>query len=114
MSNGKGDRSRVTNHDQFRKNFDKVFDKEKFTEDLTKMIEQEQKLSSKRQNKKIKIVKEYTDRNGIKMAVININDSLTNTIVTKRQLDGMNREIVNEDYLSKTKKDDVIDVTEDK
>ena len=48
------------------------------------------------------------------MAVININDSLTNTIVTKRQLDGMNREIVNEDYLSKTKKDDVIDVTEDK
>jgi len=114
MSNGKGDKNRVSNHKSYRKNFDEVFDKEKFTKDLTKMIEQEQKLSSKRQSKKIKIIKEYTDQNGIKMAVININDNLTNTIVTKRQLDGMNRELINKDYLSKSTKDDVIDVTDNK
>ena len=44
------------------------------------------------------------------MVVVNINDGLTNSIMTKRKLQAMERELINEEYVPQKPDNNVIDV----
>jgi len=112
----KGSRNRVDNIEKYTENYKKIFGKTppkdlsiERAEQLDIILDDEQKLSRQRTEKKIIVKKEYTDRNGVDMVVVNINDSMTNTIMTARELKALRHENINDEYVSV--EDDVIDVS---
>lgn len=95
MSNGKGSKQRPVDIDKFRKNYDNVFGKGKLKVDvdkLTNAIKLETISHETRSKRKVKVIKEYTDSNGVEMIIININDSLTNRIIPKALYTTLERE----------------------
>lgn len=83
---GKGSKQRPTDLTKFRKNFEKVFNDPKVKMELDELsgaIKLETKASEARQEQEIKLIKEWTDNNGVEMVVINIDNALTNKIVPK-------------------------------
>lgn len=102
-TNGKGDKPRPVNGDRYRKNYDKIMFKPKDIEHNVNFnkgaIEIETKSSEKRQQRDIKIVKEYTDSNGIEMMVINIDGSFANKTVTKNTYKILVHDVVDESRL---------------
>lgn len=98
--NGKGSKQRPTNHAKYGKNYEKVFRKSinnAHVDDMTGVIKIETEASGRRQERKVKIVKEYTDQNGVDMVIVNINDSFTNKTIPKQLLQTMDRELINQD-----------------
>lgn len=106
--NGKGDKPRPTDLKKFRKNFEKAFSKKKNNKKVrdsidvnidqdTGAIQLKSSSGVEHTEKKINIIKEYTDNNGIKMVIVNINDSMTNKVMTSRQLKTLQHELVNEE-----------------
>ena len=83
---GKGSKQRPANLKKFRKNFEKVFNDPKVKAELDELsgaIKIESKASEARQEREIKLIKEWTDHNGVEMVVINIDNALTNKIIPK-------------------------------
>ena len=84
---GKGSKQRPTDLDKFRKNFEKVFsenpDLDVELDELSGAIKIESKASAARQERKVTLIKEWTDNNGVEMVVINIDDALTNKVIPK-------------------------------
>ena len=105
MSNGKGSRPRPTNLKQYQKNYDKVFpvkndiETQAALDKVTGAIKLETKSSEIRQDRKVRVIKEYVDNNGVDMVIVNINDAFTNKTIPRRVLDSLEREIVNDDYV---------------
>lgn len=105
MSNGKGSRPRPANLKQYQKNYDKVFpvkndiETQAALDKVTGAIKLETKSSEIRQDRKVRVIKEYVDNNGVDMVIVNINDAFTNKTIPKRVLDSLEREIVNDDYV---------------
>lgn len=106
--NGKGDKQRPTNLKKFRKNYDKVFMKNKPTKESVSSIDvniDESTGAIKIRNsegietkeRKIRVIKEYTDLNNVSMVIVNIDDALTNKVMTMRQLKTLQHELVNEE-----------------
>jgi len=106
--NGKGDKQRPTDLKKYRKNFDKAFRKAKKEANVkdsidvninqdTGAIELKSSSGVTHRERKIKVIKEYTDLNKIEMVIVNIDDSLTNKVMTKRQLKTLQHELVNEE-----------------
>jgi len=98
--NGKGSKQRPTDLKKYGKNYKKVFDKKTNNaqvDEMTGVIKIETEASGRRQERKVKVIKEYTDENGTDMVIININDSFTNKIIPKQLLQTMDREIINQD-----------------
>ena len=110
--NGKGSKQRPTDIKKYRKNYDKVFKKSK--DKLAKKVADEANvhidpesgainISNKggtisTREKKIVIKREFVDQNGVEMVIVNIDDALTNTTMSKRQLKVIQHEIVNEQH----------------
>lgn len=111
--NGKGDKQRPTDLKKFGKNYDKAFDKNNIIDNVTKSIDVDFDNETgaikirnsdgiETREKKINIIKEYVDNNNVEMVIVNIDDSLTNKVMTKRQLKTIRHEVVNEEvYESK-------------
>lgn len=106
--NGKGDKQRPTNLKKFGKNYDKAFDKNKLIDNVAKSIDVDFDNNTgaikirnsdgiETREKKIKIIKEYVDINNIEMVIVNVDDSLTNKVMTKRQLKTLRHEVINEE-----------------
>lgn len=106
--NGKGDKQRPTDLKRYRKNFDKAFKKVKKKANVkdsidvninqeTGAIELKSSSGVQHTEKKIRVIKEYTDMNDIPMVIVNINDSLTNKVMPKKQLKALQHELVNEE-----------------
>jgi predicted HAD superfamily phosphohydrolase len=109
--NGKGDKPRPTNLKKYRKNFDIAFNKAKRVAKVkdsidvsinqdTGAIELKSNSGVTHRERKIKVIKEYTDQNGIDMVIVNIDDSLTNKTMTKNQLKTLQHELVNEETVT--------------
>lgn len=116
----KGSRNRVKDIKKFNENYKKIFNKDlpkdisvERAEELNIILDDEQKLSRVRSEKKITVKKEYIDKNGIDMVVVNINDAMTNTIMSARELKALQHECVNEEYQPTTNESDVIEVEAD-
>lgn len=116
----KGSRNRVKDIKRYNDNYKKIFNKDlpenitvERAKELNIILDDEQKLSRVRSEKKIAVKKEYTDRNGIDMVVVNINDAMTNTIMTARELKALQHECVNEEYQPTSGDSDVIEVEAD-
>lgn len=101
--NGKGSKPRKMNLEKFQKNFEDVF-RDKVGEEAFKSLQDtiaiETAASENRQKRKVKIVKEYTDQNGVEMVIVNINNSLTNRVIDKRLLQTLEHDVVNKDTMS--------------
>lgn len=100
--NGKGSKPRPTDLKKFSKNYEKAFGKKLSKaeiDEMTGVIKIETEASNRRQERRVKVIKEYTDENGIDMVIININDSLTNKTIPKQVLQTMDRELVNKDNI---------------
>lgn len=106
--NGKGDKQRPTNMKKFGKNYDKAFNKDDIINDVTKSIDVDFDSDTgaikirnsdgiETREKKINVIKEYVDINNVEMVIVNIDDSLTNKVMTKRQLKTLRHEIINEE-----------------
>ena len=117
---GKGDKPRPTNLEKYRENFDKIFNNPEMEEcmeemlrrpGIEEMIKEEAGLIKKNQ-RRIKIVKTYVDINNVKRLVVNINDSLTNRVLTEAQYLSLTHECNRED-LNEYLPGDVIDISTD-
>jgi len=101
--NGKGSKPRPTDLKKYQENFEDVF-REKLGDKKFKSLQDtimiETAASEKRQKRKVKIIKEYTDQNGIEMVIVNINDSLTNKVIDKRLLQALEHDVVNKDAVT--------------
>jgi hypothetical protein len=106
--NGKGDKQRPTNLEKFGKNYDKAFDKNEVIDNITKSIDVDFDNDTgaikirnsdgiETREKKINVIKEYVDINNVEMVIVNIDDSLTNKVMTKRQLKTLRHELINEE-----------------
>lgn len=106
--NGKGDKQRPTDLKKYRKNYDEAFDKTKVADNIAQSIDvniDEQTGAIQIRNndgietreRKIRIIKEYTDLNNIDMVIVNIDDAMTNKVMTKRQLKTLQHELINEE-----------------
>lgn len=99
MKNGKGDKQRPGDLKKYQKNFEKVFGKKINKQDIKKLeniIAIETEASEQRQKRKIKIIKEYTDHNGVDMVIVNINDAMTNKVIDRRILHTLEHDIVSD------------------
>jgi len=107
-SNGKGSKQRPTNLKKFRKNFDKAFKKDKkdilaqadinINPDTGAITVKNKDGSIQRREKKIVVKREYVDQNGIEMCIVNIDDALTNKIMSKKMLQALEHNVVNEEH----------------
>ena len=107
-TNGKGSKQRPTNHKKYRKNYDKAFKKniKKAAQEANINIDPETGVISvanktgtiKTREKKIIIKREWVDQNGIEMCMVNIDDALTNKIMSKKMLKALEHGIVNEEH----------------
>tara|TARA_R110001632_G_scaffold184128_2_gene304226 strand:+ start:2604 stop:3023 length:420 start_codon:yes stop_codon:yes gene_type:complete len=98
--NGKGNKPRPTDLKKFRKNYENAFGKGITKAEIDKMsgvIKLESISSEVRQKRKIKVIKEYTDQNGVDMVIININGATANKVVTKNIYKTLEHDIVDTD-----------------
>ena len=106
--NGKGSKQRPTDMKKYHKNYEKVFDKDikNIADEANVNIDPDSGAISisnkggtiKTRERKIVVKREYVDHNGIEMCIVNIDDALTNRIITKRQLKVLQHGIVNEEH----------------
>ena len=97
----KGSKQRPTDLKKYGKNWDNVFNDSQEQVDV-KINDQgaiEIKNTSGEQTKerKIRVVKEYTDQNGIEMVIVNVDDALSNRTMTKSKLRALQHEIINQE-----------------
>ena len=102
-ANGKGDNPRPINGDKYRKNYDNIMFKPAEVEHNVNFnkgaIEIETKSSERRQQRDIKIIKEYIDRNGVEMVIVNIDGSFSNKTITKNTYKILVHDVVDESRL---------------
>ena len=108
MSNGKGSKQRPTNIKKYGKNYDKAFKKKlkKAAQEANVNIDPDTGAISvvnkdgtiKTKERKIVIKREYTDQNGVEMCIVNIDDALTNKIMSKKMLKALEHGIVNDEH----------------
>lgn len=100
--NGKGSTPRPVDIDKYQENYEKIYGKKMTKAEvdaMTGVIKLETQASNVRQERKVKIIKEYIDENGIEMIIININNSFTNKTIPKQVYLTMERELVNKDTI---------------
>ena len=105
---GKGSKQRPTDLKKFGKNYEKAFGTKPTKAEIDRVtgaIKLETISSEVRQKRKVKLIKEYVDQNGVEMVIVNINDALTNKVITKGVYNTLNRDNTNED----APKDDIVD-----
>lgn len=97
----KGSKPRPTDLKKYGENYEHAF-KDKLNEvDVT--INQQGAIEIRNSDgeitkeKKIRIIKEYVDQNGIEMVIVNVNDALSNRTMTKNKLRALQHEIVNQE-----------------
>jgi len=105
---GKGSKQRPTDLKKFGKNYEKAFGEKLNKVDIDRLsgaIKMESKSSEIRQKRKVKLVKEYVDQNGVEMVIVNINDSFTNKVITRSVYNTLERDLTNDDAPA----DDIVD-----
>jgi len=97
----KGSKQRPTDLKKYTENFEKVFNKNTMSGmdihiNEAGAIEINNASGESTRERKIRVIKEYTDQNGIEMVIVNVDDALSNKTMTKNKLRALKHEIINQ------------------